>query len=242
MRARFVSGVAALVFVTAASGADVRHDHAGSAERCLSSAGRSQELQANDAAQLKAMHAAPQLAVPNKVQDTLARLLSVAQLPAGGTVKVRAVKSAGTAWVSGSGVIFLSTSLWTGERPLEPDEMAAVLAHELAHLEEGDTKHRLCDAVAASRVDDVPFSVATSVVKQVIWGGDQELAILMMRRNHLRELRADRRGAEMLTAIGLGAEAMSRMLVKVTPPGEGDYSASHPAIEVRLENLVAFMK
>jgi predicted Zn-dependent protease len=67
--------------------------------------------------------------------------------------------------------------------------------------------------------------------------GDDEPTIAVMRRNHLRELRADRRGAEMLERIGVPPQAMTRMLLKVTSVGNGDYSGSHPAIEVRLENL-----
>jgi hypothetical protein len=50
-------------------------------------------------------------------------------------------------------------------------------------------------------------------------------------------LRADRRGAELLAGIGVPPQAMTRMLLKLTAPGNGDYSGSHPAIEARLESL-----
>jgi Zn-dependent protease with chaperone function len=175
--------------------------------------------------------------VPLQVHATLVRLLQVARLPARTPVRLVAVDGPGRAAISDAGTVLLSRQLWSGEHPLDRDEMAAVLAHELAHLEEAGTKPGACEAVVAPRDDELAPAAPAAANCRTVPSADQQLAIAVMRRNHLRELRADRRGAEMLAGIGVPPQAMTRMLLKLTAPGNGDYSGSHPAIEARLENL-----
>lgn len=82
-----------------------------------------------------------------------------------------------------------------------------------------------------------PLAYATGAAHRAAWAGDDPLAVRLMRSNHLRELEADRRGAELLRRAGIAPDAMGRMLLKMARADGGAHSGSHPALETRLENL-----
>ncbi|MDB5749821.1 MAG: hypothetical protein JWP65_242 [Ramlibacter sp.] len=211
--------------------------HAAMHERCFSSSERSQELGLFDRLQAdRARHAQP-VPVPPRFHDALARLKKVARIPNGARVELVGTHSGSSASVLSSGVIFLSSRLWRDELSLDREEAAAVIAHELAHLELSHVKDRLCEAVAAAGNEQIPLAAATRAARQAVWSGDDQLAVRMMQANHLRELQADRRAAELLRLAGLPGEAVGRMLLKLARSDGGGYSGSHPALESRLENL-----
>lgn len=203
-------------------------------ERCLASADRTHELHAGEhrAALARKVQAVP---VPPRVHRLLAQVRAHARLPKGMQVALVGTAGGRSASAFASGTIFLGSRLWQGDSALDDAQLAAVLAHELAHLEAGDVKHRLCEAVAHAGAEHVALADATQVVHRKIWSGRSDLAVQMMQRNHLRELRADRRGTELLARAGFPARAMADMLLKVSP--HADDSGSHPGIEARLENL-----
>ncbi|MEJ5988706.1 M48 family metalloprotease [Ramlibacter sp. PS3R-8] len=222
-----------------ALGAGIGTEHADRLEQCNASMARPRAVDAPAQAELKRMAAAPAVPVPEAVQQVFRRLSAAARLTnVSRKARLVAVDSETPASVNSSGTVFLSSRLWTGELPLNGDEIAAVIAHELAHLEEADPHHQLCEAVAAIRDVGLSSSQIFARARQAM-AGDPQLAIWMIRRNHLRELHADRRGADLLAAVGINPGAMARMLIKITPAGQGDYSGSHPAIEARIENLTA---
>lgn len=225
-----------------ATDADLGHRHAHTLEQCNASIARTQKPGAHAQAQLKPMASSPAVPLPAAIEHVFKRLSAAARLTsASKTARLIAVDSATPASVNSSGTVFISSRLWTGELPLDADEIAAVIAHELAHLEVADPQRQLCDAVAVVRDVDLSSSHIFARARQAM-AGDHQLALWMIRRNHLRELRADRRGADLLAAVGISPGAMARMLVKITPPGRGDYSGTHPAIETRIENLAAAME
>jgi Zn-dependent protease with chaperone function len=204
-------------------------------DQCLAAQSRIQEARALDQDQLAKVRPATG-AVPAEVQAVFARLVRAAKLPAGVRLRLEAVEGHRNAWVDHSGTIRLAAGLWSGERALGSEEIAAVLAHEIAHAETFDPLARLCDTVALVGNDQLSFRAATRAMLQAIWAGDRLLAIRMMQQNHQRELRADQRGAQLLAAAGFAPEAMARMLIQVSGVQGGD-SASHPALERRLEAL-----
>lgn len=202
--------------------------------QCLSAQSRIQEAKALEQAQLARVRPSAQ-PIPADVQAAFARLVRAARLPAGQRLQLQAVEGARNAWVDNSGTVRVSASFWTGEHRLSTEEIAAVLAHEIAHVETFDPMAKLCDTVALVGNDQLSFQAAAREVHKAIGAGDNQLAIRMMQQNHQRELRADQRGVQMLAAAGFAPEAMARMLLKV---GQGQAaSASHPALEHRLEAL-----
>lgn len=205
------------------------------AASCLSQPSRLQELQELQQTRLTSARPATQ-AIPREIHDVLTKLVRAARLPAGLQLRLVAVDAGVNASVDHAGTILLSTKLWTGEHRLGTAEIAAVLAHEIAHAEALDPLARLCDTVALVGNDQLSFRAATRAMHQAIWSGDSSLAIRMMQQNHVREHRADLRGAQLLAAAGFATEAMGRMLVRVAG-GRGEPSGSHPALEQRLEVL-----
>lgn len=205
------------------------------AAACLSAQWRQQELREFDEIQLTRARPATAPA-PAELQEAFARLVRVARLPAGVQLRLVAVHDGLNAWVDRTGTVYVSAGLWTGDQRLGIDEVAAVLAHEIAHVEAVDALAKLCDTVALVGNEQHSFKSARLAIYRAIRAGDRTLAIRMMQQNHQRELRADRRGTQLLAAAGFQPEAMGRMLIKVTR-GQGDYSASHPAVEHRLEAL-----
>lgn len=205
------------------------------AEGCLTASARLQEVSALDQDRLTRARPSKE-PIPREVHEVLARLVRVARLPSSIRLRLVAVDGDRNAWVHPSGLVLLSANLWRGHHKLEPDEIAAVMAHEIAHLEAVDHLKRLCDTVALAGNSELSFGAATRAIREAILAGDRTLANQMMRRNHLREHRADRRGTVMLMAAGFRRDAMTRMLVKVAG-GNGDYSATHPPLDRRLEAL-----
>ena len=220
----------ALAFVPVAQ-ATVPLDH------CLSDRARQQEFSQLDEVQLKRARPSAD-AIPAEFHQVLARLARVASLPPPlRKLRLVAVDAGRNAWIHQSGAVVLSAWLWKGPSPLDTPEIAAVLAHELAHLETMDSLVKLCDTVALVSDGRLSFNAATRKMLEAIWAGDRLLAVRMMRQNHLRELRADERGRELLAAAGFPREAMASMLIKVSAGGQGDYTGTHPALDQRLEAL-----
>ncbi|HEY8359441.1 MAG TPA: M48 family metalloprotease [Ramlibacter sp.] len=210
--------------------------HSALHERCFSSTQRSHELGEGDLPRAERVRNA-RVPIPPRFHDALARLKQVARLPRGVRLELVGSHEVSSASVLSSGTIFLSSKLWRDEDGLDREEAAAVIAHELAHLELSHVKDKLCEAVALSGDETVPLSAATRAAHRAIHAGDQQLAVRMMQGNHLRELQADLRAAELLRLAGIPPVAMGRMLLKLARNDGGGYTGTHPALETRLENL-----
>lgn len=174
--------------------------------------------------------------VPLHFHAALARLAVVLDLPPGVRPQLVGVQSNRSAFVRADGTISLSSRLWT-DHALDADEAAAVVAHELAHLELAHLG-QACGAVASLGRQEVAATAGgTREILRAVRAGDHALATRLMRANHLRELDADRRAAELLGLAGLPPTAVGSMLVKLARGDGGSYSGSHPALDTRLENL-----
>jgi len=206
-------------------------------QRCVASPQRAMELEAGARLQRDRTLQARTAEVPAHLHEAFRRLLKVARLPAGVRPELLGVHSPRSAFVLASGTVVVSSRLWTGEGALQGDEAAAAIAHELAHLELGHQKDRLCEALAATGDEGIALAGATGAAHRAVRAGDDALAVRLMRGNHLRELEADRRGAELLRLAGIAPDAMGRMLLKMARADGRGHSGSHPALETRLENL-----
>lgn len=220
----------------AAAASDRDTGHSVLHDQCFSSTQRAHELGAGDHVLAERLRDA-RVPVPPRFHDALARLRTLVRLPRGIRLELVGSHQVRSASVLSSGAIFLSSRLWRDEDSLDREEAAAVVAHELAHLELAHVKDKLCDAVALSGEAGVSLSGATQALRRAIRAGDDQLAVRMMQGNHQRELQADLRAAALLRQAGIPLEAMGRMLVKVSRNDGGGHSGTHPALETRLENL-----
>jgi Zn-dependent protease with chaperone function len=182
----------------------------------------------------------PEAPVPLYARGIFLRMLSVAKaLPA---TKPRLVgyqspRVMGSA-VS-SGIVLVSAATWTGDTALPDDELAAVFAHELAHLERNDIPRALCETLALAGDAAGGTREATAALMRRIAGGDMNLALHWQLGNHAREFAADRRAVELLVLAGYDGGAMARVLRKLARDGVWDASFTHPALDVRLEQAQA---
>lgn len=218
--------------------ASIAEDQLEAYNRCLASSERTRELASSDRQFIERAKGATPVPVPAQYQEALVRLKKVARIPSGVEVELIGVQSNGTASVLNSGTIFLGTRLWRGQMSLDRDEAAAVIAHEIAHLELQHIRSRFCEAVAASGDDSVPLLQANQAVQQSVMAtGNTKKALQIMQSNHAREMSADVRAAEMLKLAGIPPVAVKRMLLKLAGSGRSEASWSHPSLEARVEHL-----
>lgn len=206
--------------------------------RCMASPARTQELQESDRAEIERARAARAVTVPPLFDSALPRLAKVARLPGGARLELVAVRSGVGATAFSSGTILVSSLLWDGGLALDDDEAAAILAHEVAHVELSHGRIRLCEAVAAGGDETVPTRQAVRKAQQAILeSGEYRKALDMMQHNHGRELEADERGAGMLKQAGFRSSAVATMLTKLARLTGPNYTWSHPATDTRIEEL-----
>lgn len=135
------------------------------------------------------------------------------------------------------GVIVISSAAWSSAKDLADDEVAAMLAHEVAHLELKDSKRMACEALAYVSNAELTLPSAIRETTREAYSGDTHLSLTLATLSQARERAADVRGAQLLAAAGYDPLAMARMLRKLAPPGVFS-SASHPAVSARIENVL----
>lgn len=135
------------------------------------------------------------------------------------------------------GVIVISSAAWSRDKGLAEDEVAAMLAHEVAHLELKDSKRMACEALAYVSNADLTLPSAIQETTREAYSGDSDLSLTLATISQAREKAADIRGTQLLAAAGYDPLAMARMLRKLAPPGVFS-SASHPAVNARIVNVL----
>lgn len=174
--------------------------------------------------------------VPWRVQYLFQQLLPHVQMGESEPTRLQGYVSDGlTAQAAGPHLLLVSSVAWVSTPAWTDDEVAALLAHELAHLErrdmvrwgcfswklEGRPRQTLADALRATLAtldDGSPKSRAAS-------------AFL-----HETELTADRRARELLSAAGFATEGLDSLLKRVARQDSSPH-LTHPAAAERLEHL-----
>lgn len=212
--------------------------HAIAATTGCMTAGRLQELADMSRRAAESKRRLPDSHLPAAYREGLRRVSAVAKLPKSPTLTlVPHQDGRGNASVTDDGRIYLASLLWNGPYPLEQDEAAALIAHEVAHLEAGDIRTGLCETLEAAAGEASSFREATRKVDARAHAGAPETLFALQRRSHERELRADTRAVQLLVKAGYRADAMGRMLAKVGAAAAGASGPWHPPMEVRLENI-----
>ena len=118
------------------------------------------------------------------------------------------------------------------------DELAAVVAHEIAHVENRDVMAALYRAMGFGLVLDAVIGGGSGAGQQLILLGGN---LAEMRHSRSTEARADRRGMELLHAAGLDSRGMASFFERLSKfeaadlPAWTEFLASHPDTGDRAE-------
>ena len=134
------------------------------------------------------------------------------------------------------GSIFASSGLWAGARPFTDFEIAAVFAHEAAHVV---LEHSLKHGCLALEWTDANHSIqdATENFREdMLDGAPRKNAWAKMSQTD--EYEADLVGTQILRRAGLPPEAMIDLLNRLKPKSSGGFSSgTHPEINARIQRL-----
>lgn len=179
-----------------------------------------------------------QAQVPANYKAMLARLVKSDPLLTGQKIRLVAYKAKFlNAHEADHGVIVISAGAWDKTSSLAEDEIAAMLAHELAHLERHDSKRMACESLAYVGNTTLTLPSAIRETTRESYSGESDLSLTLTALNQAREKAADARGAQILRMAGYDPRAMTRMLRKLAPPGVFS-STTHPAIDSRIRHVL----
>lgn len=118
------------------------------------------------------------------------------------------------------------------------DELAAVVAHEIAHVENRDVMAALYRAMGFGLVLDAVIGGGSGAGQQLILLGGN---LAEMRHSRSTEARADRRGMELLHAAGIDSRGMAGFFERLSTmeademPAWTEFLSSHPDTGQRAE-------
>lgn len=207
---------------------------------CHDDDARAAEQRTLDEAQIaELLRDRPALPTPPRLQAVLDQLVAVSpSLRERGPVQLLVIDDRElNAFAADHGVVILTKALWDPRHGFSDDELAAVIAHELAHVEVRDGLAEACDMQL--RVGDAQTGVAQVRSRLASLRPGSALARDASELLHEQELLADARGVALLRLAGRDPHAMPRVLAKLHAPdlpGMGLPTAStHPALSERLE-------
>ncbi|MCC5612108.1 M48 family metallopeptidase, partial [Nostoc sp. CHAB 5834] len=134
------------------------------------------------------------------------------------------------AHLAGPTSLLVSSAVWkSSDRPLSLNEQAALLAHELAHLEQDDPVLWGCFALSLS--EDKGISIGQAIADAL----NNTKSPMTKQFLHELELSADSRAKEILEDADFGPEGLISLIRRpdVTPEEE---TFSHPSRAARLAN------
>jgi predicted Zn-dependent protease len=188
----------------------------------------------------------PAAAVPPRVQALLAELLQASpRLRHGPPVQLLAFEDRElNAFAADHGVILLTSALWSPMHGLSEDELAAVIAHELAHVEVRDGLAEACEMQL--RVGDARTGVAQVRARLAMLNPASTLGRNAAELLQEQELLADARGIALLRRVGRNPQAMPSVLAKLHAPGLPGVALmaahTHPELRKRLARAEALAR
>jgi predicted Zn-dependent protease len=135
------------------------------------------------------------------------------------------------------GFIFVGASLLDlCER--QPEELAFVIGHEMAHVIQGHAFQRI---VRSMGMEVISFLLSRGTLTP--WLRQSGLKLLQSAHSHDAELEADALGVRLAKAAGYDPRGSLRLLQRLetlrqTSEGIGDYFAAHPPEAVRIAHLI----
>eukprot|EP01041_Mallomonas_annulata_P025182 gene25182-46151_t len=185
------------------------------------------------------------VAAPARLHRMLASLLAAsAPLQKGPSVHLLAYEDKDlNAYAADHGMVILTSAMWSAKEDLSDDELAAVMAHELAHIEGHDSLVEACTNLQRLQAPTMRFEDARERMAFEMFNPRSPLARAAQQQLHAQEHAADVRAIELLRAVGRNPQAMVSVLAKIhgTTPSALNLlmGTTHPELRVRLEKAQA---
>jgi len=220
--------------------------HATARDACLDDPKRAYELRVLDEAQVSdMMDSFDVIAVPKRLHHMLAELVAASpHLRNGPSVHLLAFDDAElNAYAADHGLVILTSALWSAQEGLSDDELAAVIAHELAHIEKRDSLAEACANLQRLQQPGLSFEEARDRMALEMFNPYSHVAREARRELHDQEYAADLRGIELLRRVGRNPQAMVSVLAKLhgngTPALNLLMGSTHPDVRERLQRAQA---
>ena len=213
---------------------------------CMDDPARAHELRVLDEIQItELMDRFEVVAAPQRLHRMLASLVAAsAPLQQGPAVHLLAYDDKDlNAYAADHGMVILTSAMWSAKEDLSDDELAAVMAHELAHIEGHDSLVEACTNLQRLRAPTMRFEDARERMALEMFNPRSPLARAAQQQLHAQEHAADVRAIELLRAVGRNPQAMVSVLAKIhgTTPSALNLlmGTTHPELRVRLEKAQA---
>jgi Zn-dependent protease with chaperone function len=215
-------------------------------DACLDDPKRAHELRVLDEAQITdMMDSFKVIAVPQRLHGMLAKLVAASpQLRNGPSIHLLAFEDTElNAYAADHGLVILTSALWSDKENLSDDELAAVIAHELAHIEKRDSLIEACANLQRLQQPDLRVEEARDRMAIEMFNPYSHIAREARRELHDQEHHADLRGIELLRRTGRNPQAMVSVLAKLhgngTPVLNLLMGSTHPDVRERLQRAQA---
>lgn len=208
---------------------------------CLDDPARAHELRVLDEAQvIDLMDQHPVVAAPQKLHRIMASLVAASpRLRDGPSIHLLAYDDGElNAYAADHGLVILTSALWSEKQALSDDEIAAVIAHELAHIEGRDSLVEACANLQrlgdpALRIEDARDRMALEM-----FNPRSPAARVAREELHAQEHAADVRGIELLRLVDRDPAATVSVLAKIHGTEATGLNllmgSSHPDVKERL--------
>ncbi|MDR7149712.1 Zn-dependent protease with chaperone function [Hydrogenophaga palleronii] len=215
-------------------------------DACLNDPKRAHELRVLDEAQvIDMMDSFQVIALPQRLHRMLDSLVAASpRLRDGPAIHLLAFDDAElNAYAADHGLVILTSALWSEKENLSDDELAAVIAHELAHIEKRDSLIEACANLNRLQQPDLSFEEARDRMALEMFNPYSHIAREARRELHDQEHHADLRGIELLRRVGRNPHAMVSVLAKLhgngTPSLNLLMGSTHPDVRERLQRAQA---
>jgi predicted Zn-dependent protease len=208
---------------------------------CLDDPARAHELRVLDEAQvIDLMDQHPVVAAPQRLHRIMASLIAASpRLHAGPSIHLLAYEDDElNAYAADHGMVILTSAMWDEKQALSDDEIAAVIAHELAHIEGRDSLLEACANLQRLGDPTLRIEDARDRMALEMFNPRSPAARAAREELHAQEHAADVRGIELLRAVGRNPAAMVSVLAKIHGTEATGLNllmgSSHPDVKERL--------
>lgn len=208
---------------------------------CLDDPDRAHELRVLDEAQVTdLMDQYSVVAAPQKLHRIMASLIAASpRLRAGPSIHLLAYEDGElNAYAADHGLVILTSAMWSQKQALSDDEIAAVIAHELAHIEGRDSLVEACTNLQRLEQPTLRFEEARDLMALEMLNPRSPAARAARQELHAQEHAADVRGIELMRQVGRNPQAMVSVLAKIRGTEASGLNllmgSSHPDVRERL--------
>lgn len=213
---------------------------------CVNEPARAHELRVLDEIQItELMERFDVVAAPARLHHMLASLVAAsAPLQKGPSVHLLAYEDKDlNAYAADHGMVILTSAMWSAKEDLSDDELAAVMAHELAHIEGHDSLVEACTNLQRLGQPALRFEDARDRMALEMFNPRSPVAREAQQQLHAQEHAADLRAIELLHRVGRNPQAMVSVLAKIhgTTPSALNLlmGTTHPELRARLAKAQA---